>query len=248
MKFELIEPKNSIIFLLYNMNNGLNYNYNSILPSNTAFPNMLNREEMLLYYYNEIKMRNFSIISTLFHGTYEYITKCLECKKNTYNFQTFEFISFRMADYHKKAFNIYDGFADNVKEILKAGEDQNYCNACRKLCETKLCCKIFKIPNKLLIYIDYGINKRFQPSKIEFDEIINIKKYVNFDFGYEFKYRIIGVCTYFGQSESSGHYIAFCKNRLTNQWYKFNDSLCNKCSGSEIYKGSPFFLLYEKID
>ena len=33
LKFELIEPKNLIIFLLYNMNNELNYNGNNILKS-----------------------------------------------------------------------------------------------------------------------------------------------------------------------------------------------------------------------
>ena len=245
INYESNEPKDLIINLLQTMHDELNYNDNNTLPSNNNFPDKFNREEMLLYFNHYKKI---SIISTLFHGTYENVLKCLECKKKTYNFQYFEFINFGMHVYHKKTFNIYDGFTDNEKEKLFTGGNQFYCTFCKKLCDAKYCSKIFQIPNKLLIYIDYGKNKIFQPSKIEFEDIINITKYVNSDFGYELKYRIIGVCTYFGQSGNYGHYIAFCKNRLTNQWYKFNDSSCNKCIGNEIYGGLPHLLLYEKID
>ena len=153
-----------------------------------------------------------------------------------------------MFDYKGKIFNIYDGFIDNEKEQLLTGDNQFYCNVCRKLCDAKIVCQIIQPPNKLLINIDYGKNKRFQPSKIEFDEIINITKYVHFDFGYELKYRIVGVCTHLGYSGIFGHYIAYCRHRLNGSWYEFNDSYSKECNGSEIYRGSPYLLLYEKID
>ena len=102
-------------------------------------------------------------------------------------------------------------------------------------------------PNKLLINLDYGKNKKYQPNLIEFDQTIDITKYVNFDFGVPIKYNIIGVCTHLGYSGSFGHYIAFCKNRQTGEWYNFYDSSCTKCNANEISKGSPYLLLYEII-
>ena len=228
------------------MHEELNYCGNNLLPYIHP-PNQLNIYETFIHFNNTYNNRNCSIISSIFYGTYENVTKCLKCNNNIYNFQKFEFISFGMCDYNRKIFNIYDGFKDNEKEQLLSGDNQFYCNVCRKLCDAKISCKIIQPPNKLLINIDYGKNKKFQPSKIEFGEIINITEFVNFNFGYELKYRIVGVCTHLGYSGSFGHYISYCKHRLTGKWYKFNDSSCSECNGNEIYTGSPYLLLYEKI-
>ena len=196
---------------------------------------------------NSYNMRNFSIISSIFYGTYETITQCKKCNKIIYNFQKFEIISFGMFDYKGKVFNIYNGFEDNEKPQELKGDNKFYCNSCKDLCEALFTCKIIQPPNKLLINIDYGKNKKFKPSKIEFDEVIDITKFINFNFMTRIKYRIICVCTHLGQSGSYGHYIAFCRHRLTGQWYEFNDSSCNECNAKEIYTGSPYLLLYERI-
>ena len=118
---------------------------------------------------------------------------------------------------------------------------------CKKLCESRTCCRIIQLLNNLLINIDYGKNKKYQPSKIIFDEEIDITKYVSFNFGGNIRYKLICVCTHLGSSGSFGHYIAFCKHRYTGQWYYFNDSSCSKCSPEETRRGSPYLLLYEKI-
>ena len=61
-------------------------------------------------------------------------------------------------------------------------------------------------------------------------------------------YNLIGVCKHLGRSGSSGHYIAYCKNKENNIWYKFNDSIVTPVKKkSEISEGNPYLLLYEKI-
>ena len=246
-RFEANDSKDLILYLLQTMHEELNYFGNNSLPQNIRPPNQLNRYETFVYFNNTYNNRNFSIISSIFYGTYENVTNCLVCKNNIYNFQKFEFISFGMCDYHKKRFNIYEGFEDNEKEQLLTRDNQFYCSVCRKLCDAKISCKIIQPPNELLINIDYGKNKRFQPSKIEFGQIINITKYVHFNFGYDIKYRLTGVCTHLGYSGSFGHYVAYSWNQSNGKWYKFNDSSCNQCSENEIYDGSPYLLLYEKM-
>ena len=190
---------------------------------------------------------NFSKISLLFYGTYINIATCMTCKKVSYNFQKFEFISFAMNLYHKKKFNILQGFKDNTIPDKLKEDNKLLCNNCNKLQETEMTCNIFEPPINLLINIDYGKNKKYQPSSIEFDEEIDITNFVAFDYKQNIKYRIIGVCTHYGYSGSSGYYVAFCKNKENNTWYEFNDSLCIECNKKEIYRGSPYLLLYERI-
>ena len=149
--------------------------------------------------------------------------------------------------YQKKRFTLYEGFKDNARTTKLSGDNKFFCSVCNELQEAETTCKIFEPPNILLIYIDYGKNKGYQPSDFDFDEIIDITQFVDFDYKIKIKYRIIGVCIHLGNSISYGHYIAFCFNIKENKWYEFNDSLVNECSKNSIYKGSPYFLLYERI-
>ena len=247
-RFEANDSKDLILYLLQTMHEELNYYGDVVLNRNMLRqPNQFNRVETFFYFNNTYNMRNFSIISNVFYGTYENTTICYECKNTLYNFQKFEFISFGLYDYNRKSFNIYDGFKDNQKESYLRGDNQFYCCFCKRLCDAIITCKIIQPPNKLLINLDYGKNKKYQPSRIYFDENIDITDFVNFNFGCRLKYRIIGVCTHYGYSGSTGHYIAFCRHRETGDWYKFNDSSCYKCGHNEIYGGSHYLLLYERI-
>ena len=247
-RFEANDSKDLILYLLQTMHEELNYYGDVVLNRNMLRqPNQFDRVETFIYFNNTYNMRNFSIISNVFYGTYENTTICYECKNTLYNFQKFEFISFGLYDYNRKSFNIYDGFKDNQKESYLRGDNQFYCCFCKRLCDAIITCKIIQPPNKLLINLDYGKNKKYQPSRIYFDENIDITDFVNFNFGCRLKYRIIGVCTHYGYSGSTGHYIAFCRHRETGDWYKFNDSSCYKCGHNEIYGGSPYLLLYERI-
>ena len=51
-----------------------------------------------------------------------------------------------------------------------------------------------------------------------------------------------------GESGASGHFIAYCRSPIDNQWYKYNDSLV-ECIGNfynDIHNfGVPYILFYE---
>ena len=242
--FEANDSRDLILYLLQSMHEELNYFGNKNLKFN--LPNQYNCFETYNIFNMEYNSNNFSKISVLFYGTYINTTICQVCKQILYNFQKFEFISFALFYYNNKKFNIYDGFRDNNKPSLLTGENLNFCNICKKLQEAESIVRIFEPPNKLLINLDYGKNKKYQPSKIEFDEEIDITEFVVFDYKQRIRYRIFGVCTHYGYSGSSGHYKAFCRNK-ENKWYVFNDSSCGECSKNDIYGGSPYLLLYERI-
>ena len=245
-KFEANDSKDLILYLLQTMHEELNY-YGNVNKRLKYIPNQYNIYETYNHFITNYNTNNFSKISLLFYGTYQNTTTCLVCRKKLYNFQKFEFISFGLYYYHEKKFNILNGFQDNANPTVLKGDNKFLCNNCKKLQDAKTECKIFEPPLKLLINLDYGKNKKYQPSKIEFDEEIDITKFVEFDYKQKIRYRIIGVCTHYGHSGSYGHYVAFCRNTQTNTWYEFNDSFCSECNKKEIYRGSPYLLLYERI-
>ena len=246
--FKANDSKDLLLYLLQTMHEELNY-FGDNSPIRLPQPNQSNRESTFIYFMSLYNSQNFSIISKNFYGTYEIITTCHLCYTTIYNFQKFEFISFGMFKYKNKNFDIIDGFKDNEEPQVLKGNNRFYCNKCKKLIEASLSCKIIQPPNKLILNIDYGKNKKYQPSNINFDDIIDITKYVNFNFGTRIKYEITGICTHLGSSGKFGHYITFCKNKENKKWYSFNDSSCNEIKDKEeIYRGSPYILLYEKID
>ena len=244
---EANDSKDLILYLLQVMHQELNYYTKN--NAFTGYPNQFDRNNTFLAFINSYDATNFSIISDLFYGTSENTTKCLSCQKFIYNFQKFEFLSFGVLKYENKEFNLYNGFDDYIKIDRLAGDNQYYCNYCKKLCDADIYTKILKPPKNLLINIDYGKNKKYMPKFIKYDDEIDITKYLNDYSGKPIRYKILGICSHFGDSGSYGHYIAFCRNKQNSKWYKFNDAMVSECGIEEIKRsGNPYLLLYEKIE
>ena len=244
---EANDSKDLILYLLQVMHQELNY-YTKNIAFN-GYPNQFDRYNTFWAFFKSYDATNFSIISDLFYGTSENTTKCLSCEKFIYNFQKFEFLSFGVLKYENKEFNLYNGFDDYIKTDRLAGDNQYYCNYCKKLCDADIYTKILKPPKNLLINIDYGKNKKYMPKFIKYDDEIDITKYLNDYSGKPIRYKILGICSHFGDSGSYGHYIAFCRNKQNSKWYKFNDAMVSECGTEEIKRsGNPYLLLYEKIE
>ena len=245
---EANDSKDLILYLLQAMHQELNYWTNN--PSFTGYPNQYDRVNTFQAFICSYDATNKSIISDLFYGTSENTTKCEVCNNIIYNFQKIEFLTFGVCKYNQKDFNLYNGFDDYIKIDKLTGDNQYYCNYCKKLCDALIRTTLLIPPKYLLINIDYGKNKKYMPSSINYDEEIDISKYVNFVHGKSNKYNIIGICSHLGDSGMYGHYVAYCKNKNNNKWYQFNDSFVSdtnfnyiKCTG-----GTPYLLLYERID
>jgi len=244
---EANDSKDLILYLLQIMHQELNYyTKNSSL---NAYPNQYDRQQTFQAFIRSYEATNNSIISNLFFGTSENLTICEVCKKIIYNFQKFEFLTFGVFKYNGREFNLYNGFEDYCKPSKLTGDNQYYCNNCKKLCDALISTKIFFPPENLLINIDYGKNKMYMPSSIKYDHEIDITKYLSFNYGRKVKYRIMSVCSHYGISGSFGHYIAYCKDKRYSKWYQFNDSIISECDANQIrYGGTPYLLLYERID
>ena len=250
LQFSLSEANDSkdlIIYLLQTFHEELNYFGDKIYNGPTNSQNQLNRVNSFYQFMMSYNMTNFSIASKLFFGTYENKTRCYGCNNIFYSYQKFEFISFGVKNYQNKKFNIINGFENTQKCSKLYGENQYYCQVCKKLNDGEIMSTIHQPPNKLVINIDYGKDKIYKVESLQFDEIIDITNYLSFNFGKKIKYQISGICTHLGVSGASGHYIAFCRNKVNGKWYNFDDSKMRECSKNEIYIGNPYLFIYEQL-
>ena len=203
-------------------------------------------EQESFNFFDEVNRKlNLSIISYLFYGIIKSSTFCLKCHNILYNFQFFQFLSFPVFNFQNQLFNIYKGFKEYITPEKMTGDNQCYCQKCKSLNDAEVSSKIYSTPPYLIINLDYGKNKKYKPKKIIFGESIDLTDFIDNNCT-EKEYELIAVSTHIGRSGISGHYIAYCKSYL-NQWYKFNDSIVNKCEFSEVNSNSPYILIFKRV-
>ena len=145
--------------------------------------------------------------------------------------------------------NIDDCFNYNEKLENFTGENSMYCNICGQNLPAFYQTILFTSPEILIIVLNRGKGIQFKV-KLEFQEILNLKNYIKRqDTGYN--YKLIGVVTHMGESGASGHFIAYCKSPISNDWYQYNDDLVFKVNNFKqeiIDYAMPYILFYQKID
>ena len=111
--------------------------------------------------------------------------------------------------------------------------------------------KMFTCPQVMTIILNRGKGLQFDVY-FEYPLILNIEKYViDKKYGENYNYELICVLTHLGPSGMAGHFIAFCKSPVDNNWYCYNDAQVSKCidprspSNNQI-ESIPYVLFYQK--
>ena len=245
-RYEANDSKDLLLYLFQTIHEELNYLGKHKLNKIPKCNQLIEKESYLFFKIVNCNL-NLSIISYLFYGILKSITICYGCDSKLYNFQYFQFLSFPAFNYQGKEMNIYQGFKEFIKEEIMKGDNQCYCQKCKGLRDAKVNSIIYFTPPYLIINFDYGKDKKFKPSKVEFGEIIDLQGFTDEKCTHK-NYELIAVSSHIGKSGPSGHYIAYCKDINKNEWYEFNDSSCSKSKFTELNKNSPYFLIYKRKD
>ena len=157
-----------------------------------------------------------------------------------------------------KEINLYDCLnLFNSEEILE-GDNEWYCNICKKHRDVNKKMDIFKTPYYLIIQL-----KRFrQDNEIEQRSIFNIfnssknsdfidfpikdfdlSKYILSKSNKGEKYDLIGVVNHYGGS-SYGHYTAYCLNR--GSWIKYDDESVSYINEKNVISNAAYVLFYKR--
>ena len=258
------DSKDLINFLLERFHQELNViDYNMLKINNyTATQNdQLYENKMLNIFLNEFKCKYNSIISNLFYGVMETKSQCQGCQKIKYNFQIYSFIEFPLEQVNNFCFNtgkrnnyvnnnknpdvdLYECFEYYEKMDLMTGENQMHCNICQCLCDAYYGTCLYSAPNFLIINLNRGKGAVYE-CNVKFPEQLNLFNFVTYKNG-NTVFELYAVICHIGPSSMSGHFVAFCKNKIDKKWYKFNDALVSAREKNDEYlMGMPYILFYQ---
>ena len=204
-----------------------------------------------------------SPISRCFYGILETKSQCQGCKIIKYNFQVYSFLEFPLQQVNQYYFNngkrplltndgknpdvdIYECFEYNRKIDLMTGDNQMYCNICNKLCDATYVTYLYSTPNYLILNLNRGKGAVYE-CKVNFPEKLNIFNFVTSKQATT-AYELYAVICHLGPSSMDGHFVAYCRNRLDNKWYLYNDGFVTLCTRKDQYTdGMPYILFYRVL-
>ena len=260
------DSKDLINFLLERFHQELNEVKPNAINNNNIIINtqdQTNEQYMLNTFLEEFKEKYNSIISNIFYGLMETKSQCLGCNIIKYNFQVYSFLEFPLQQVNQYCFNngrrplfnndgknpdvdLYECFEYFNKIDLMNGDNQMYCNICNKLLDSYYSTTIYSLPINLIINLNRGRGAIYE-CKVNFPEQLNLINYVTIKSGITV-YELYSVICHLGPSSMSGHFVAYCKNRIDNKWYLYNDGMVSLCSKQRQYQdGMPYILFYKAL-
>ena len=261
--FQANDSKDLINFLIERLHQELNVIEENKNTENINQINQMNENEMLKLFTKEFTSQYNSIISKLFYGMLETKSQCKGCNVVKFNFQLYSFLEFPLQQVNQYYFNngrrplftqdgknpdvdLYECFEYYRKIDLMNGENQMFCNICNKLCDTLYSTTLYSGPNYLIINLNRGRGAVYE-CKVNFPEQLNLFNYITFRHGIT-AYELYAVICHLGPSSESGHFVAYCRNRIDNKWYLYNDAFVNLCTRPKQYtEGMPYILFYKAL-
>ena len=143
--------------------------------------------------------------------------------------------------------NLDDCFRYNQKIEHFTGENAMYCNICKYQYPANYQTVLSTGPEILILILNRGKGIEFKV-RCEFVLQLNLYEYIEMkNTGY--MYDLVGVVTHLGENDASGHFIAYCKSPIDNNWYQYNDDLVfpvNNFVNDVINYAMPYILFYQK--
>lgn len=183
-----------------------------------------------------------TIVQKEYRGEYVYITKCLKCLNESKQLSTFYELGLNI----KGNKDLYECLNEYFAPEKLEGPNQFFCTKCDSKQNVERYIKLKKLPPYLNLQLLRFVYDRLKGRKklnssIKFPESLNLEDYFDtncVDLPKKAEYKLCAVLMHRGQSCYSGHYIAQIKDRMSKDWFKFNDELVEKIDGKNLKLGS----------
>ena len=258
------DSKDLINFLLERFHHELNNPKPNNNDNNIFNVNQMDEMQTLKAFITDYFNSNQSIITDCFYGILETKSKCGGCQCFKFNFQIYSFLEFPLEQVNiymyqmGKRFNMMNQGQKNPdidllecfdyyqKIDIMNGQNQMYCNFCNANMDTYYGTTIYSLPNYLIINLNRGKGAVYE-CNVNFPENLNLLNYVSFKQGKTY-FQLYAVICHLGPSSMSGHFVAYCRHRKNNKWYKYNDSFVTECTKAQEYnEGMPYILFYRAV-
>jgi len=220
-----------------------------------------NDDDDAMFAWERYLKRDKSIVVDIFQGQMRNTMVCRNYKKKEEHglngcgyrnvmFEPFMYLSLPIVD----DCNSLDDCLDMYCKIEKlTGDNMWYCPKCKEHVTATKEYSIWILPPILIIHL-----KRFKYNTLgchtKIDKVVEYKLR-NWDLsknikstGKISKYDLYATINHHGIL-GSGHYIAHAKNRFSDDWHKFNDSICSIVNESNIRNmNSAYCLFYNRVD
>jgi hypothetical protein len=190
--------------------------------------------------------------------------KCISCGFDKISFNISNIIIFpleKVREYMIKknpngfaSVTLEDCFENYQEDEVLNGANRIYCNECKVNSDALSRNEMFTCPEVLTIILNRGKGLEFDVI-FEYPLFIDISKFVeNKSSLGGSNYELICILAHLGPSGMSGHFIAFCKSPVDNNWYCYNDSFVSECDDPMIEMNNneieniPYVLFYQKCD
>ncbi|XP_062922381.1 putative ubiquitin carboxyl-terminal hydrolase 50 isoform X2 [Mobula hypostoma] len=156
------------------------------------------------------------------------------------------FLNVLHADLKKDCFRLF------FKEEVLSSRDRPYCSFCSQKQDQMESIQLLKAPDIIIIHLkrfESGDNgHRKLSSMVTFPlQDLDLTQYTTTPATQHPKYQLYAVVNHTGTLES-GHYTAFCKNPLTQNWHEFNDAKVTSISEQKIQSPAAYILFYNCVN
>lgn len=195
--------------------------------------------------YSDFFKSNYSDIIKHFYGMEVSIIRDLNNHTLSQSYTPFSMISLPLIP--KRQLHLDDLFRHyHQEEVLD--EDNLWVNEENEKIEIKKMIRVWNFPNILIIFLKRWnpVNNRKDQRIIQFPLTnLNLSNYV---IGYApetYIYDLYGVCNHSGGNDG-GHYSAYVRHSINNQWYHFNDTNVRQINPENIITNQAYCLFYNK--
>lgn len=198
--------------------------------------------------------RNSSVIVDLFQGQLRSSIRCGVCGFVSTTFDTFMYLSLPLPK-GDKPITLVDCLLEFTKDEA-LDPDQWRCPKCKNAEKAYKKIDIWKVPPILIIHLkrfsfSSGAGKRSTSmkltNKVEFPlSGLDVSEYVSSLQKEPPVYDLFALTNHYGYMDR-GHYTAYCKNRHSQLWYKFDDTLVQEGSEAEVCSEKAYMLFYCKV-
>ena len=145
----------------------------------------------------------------------------------------------------KKNTNLYELF-NNFNQIEKLSKNNEWlCPKCKmnQLADKKI--ELYSVSEIIIIHLKRFRNNKKVETYIDFPiENLDLTPYLP-NKNEKYIYDLFAVANHVGGLHG-GHYFAYCKNYIENEWYEFNDSNVDKIDKNKIVTENAYVLFYSR--
>nr|XP_042701606.1 inactive ubiquitin carboxyl-terminal hydrolase 50 [Chrysemys picta bellii] len=187
-----------------------------------------------------------SIITQLFEGQLSYDITCLACQTTTDKNEVFTVLSLPIPS--ESACSLQDCLECFFQQDTLTWNNQIHCSFCGTKQDAAVKANIGKAPKMVIFHLkrfDYqGSYKRKLGTNIYYPlSNLDLSPYIYPLFRKNPKYNLCAVVNHFGYLDG-GHYTAFCKHTLSQNWYSFDDAQVSEIPQASVQSAAAYLLFY----